>query len=247
MTHQDLADAAVRQAVRAAIDRRRLVRTVEHGYGLVTDSIVWPGAPVLHDDATIDPSPTKARTLLSADGWQPGANGTRYKRGRPLVLALVYQSGASDLDSLVEVMRAELQAVGVTLVTRTYQHDLLFAQQGEGGILATGKFDIALYASTLVSIPDLTSNFDCAQAPPHGENYNRWCDPVVNALLPHMRTSYDARTVTGTFAKINRRFIDDVPSIQLFVWKGSYVMSEHLRGYHPNAITSFDDMMNVDI
>lgn len=246
MTRRDLADVVVRRATRAALDRRRLVRTVEHGYGLVTDGIVWPGAPAVRDDPEVVAAPDRARALLSADGWKLGENGTRYKGGRPLALSLVYQSGSPDLDSIVEVMRAELQAVGITLLSRTYSHELLFAPQSEGGILATGRFDVALYASTLVSIPDLASNFDCAQVPPHGENYNRWCDRTVNALLPRMRASYDERTVARAFATIDRRFKDDVPSIQLFVWRGSFVMGERVRGYRPNNITSFDDMMNVD-
>ena len=247
MTHTELLDAAVRKAIRSSIDRRRLVQTVEHGAGLVTDSIVWPGAPVAANDSTVAVSPERARASLSADGWQPGPNGTRVKGGRELALTLVYQAGASDLDSLVEVMRAELQTVGIALVTRTYSHTLLIAPQSEGGILANGKFDIALYASTLVSLPDLASNFDCAQTPPHGENYNHWCDAHVNALLKIMRDSYDAPTVASAFSKLNRRFIAQVPSIQIYVWKGSYVASDRVSGFRPNILTNFDDMMNVDI
>jgi ABC-type transport system substrate-binding protein len=144
------------------------------------------------------------------------------------------------------VLRAELQAVGITLVTRTYSHTLLIAPKQSGGILANGNYDIALYASTLVSLPDLASNFDCSQVPPHGENYNHWCDPKVNALLSIMRDSYDRRTVAQAFAQLNRRFIDEIPSIQLFVWKGSYVARNSVTGYRPNMLTAFDDMMNVD-
>jgi peptide/nickel transport system substrate-binding protein len=246
MTHATLLDPAVRAAIRSAIDRRRLVATVEHGAGLVTDSIVWPGAPVLHDDAVASAAPARARASLSADGWLPGPNGTRVKAGRPLALTLVYQSGAPDLDSLVEVLRAELQAIGITLVTRTFSHTLLIAPKQSGGILANGNYDIALYASTIVSLPDLASNFDCAQVPPHGENYNHWCDPKVNALLGTMRDSYDSRTVAHAFSQLNRRFIEEIPSIQLFVWKGSYIARNGVTGYRPNRLTAFDDMMDVD-
>jgi peptide/nickel transport system substrate-binding protein len=246
MTHTTLLDAAVRGAVRAAIDRRRLVATVEHGAGLVTDSIVWPEAPVLRDDTVAAVAPARARASLTADGWLAQQNGTRAKAGRPLALTLVYQSGASELDSIVEVLRAELQAVGITLVTRTYSHTLLIAPLQSGGILASGKYDIALYSSTLVSLPDLASNFDCAQVPPHGENYNHWCDPEVNALLSIMRESYDRRTVARAFSQLNRRFFEEIPSIQLYVWKGSYVARNTVSGYHPNMLTAFDDMMDVD-
>ena len=44
-----------------------------------------------------------------------------------------------------------------------------------------------------------------------------------------------------------RLFIDDVASIQLFVWRGGYAMTDKLRGYHPNVLTSFDEMLDVDL
>ena len=248
MSPSAVADRTVREAVRWSIDRARLIRNVEHGNGLLTDAIVWPQAPVLRDDPrAIASDPARARRALEADGWRVGPGGVRTKGGRQLSLVLAYQAGAADLDSLVELMRAELRAVGIALVTRTYAHAILFAPLAQGGVLASGKFDAALYASTLVSLPDLASNFDCAQAPPHGENYNRWCDPEVKALLERMRASYDDATLSRAFANLNRRFVAEVPSIQLFVWKGSYATSDRVRGYRPNLLTSFDDMMNVDI
>jgi len=243
-----VADRAVREAVRLSIDRPLLVRTVEHGSGLLTDAIVWPENPVHRNDPhAISPDPMRARRLLTRDGWRLGPAGVRIKGTRTLALVVVYQSGAPDLDSLIELIRAELRAAGIELVTRKYTHDILFAPQAEGGILASGRFDAALYASTLVSLPDLASNFDCAQAPPHGENYNRWCDPRVNALLRTMRGSYDPVVVHKAFGQLDRLFIDQIPSIQLFVWKGSYALSDRLTGYQPNALTAFDDMLDVDI
>ncbi len=248
MASGGVADKAVREAVRLGIDRQRLVRAVEHGNGLLTDAIVWPANPVLTDDpSTVAPDPARARQLLSSDGWRLGPSGVRVKAAHALALVVAYQSGAPDLDSLIEVMRAALRPLGIELVTRRYSHDILFAPQADGGILASGKFDAALYSSTLVSLPDLASNFDCAQAPPHGENFNRWCDARVTGLLETMRGSYDPAVVATAFGKLNRLFIDEVPSIQLFVWKGSYARSDRVTGYRPNLLTAFDDMMNVDI
>jgi ABC-type transport system substrate-binding protein len=130
---------------------------------------------------------------------------------------------------------------------RPYAHSLLFAPAAEGGIIPGGKFDLVLYASTLTTVPDLGSNFDCAQAPPHGENYARWCDSRLSALLAAMRRAYDDQSIQRAFAQIDRLFIDQAPSIQLFVWRGGYAVSDKLRGYHPNVVSSFDDRLGVDI
>jgi peptide/nickel transport system substrate-binding protein len=243
-----IADKAVRQAVRITIDRRRLRATIEHGRGLLTDRIVWPPSPVLRDDPRlIEADPAKARALLAADGWRPGPDGIRVRAGRRLSLFMPYQSGSPELDSFVEVMRAELRGVGIELSARTYTHALLFAPLSAGGIVATGKYDAVLYSSTLTSLPDLASNFDCAQVPPHGENFIHWCDPRVAPLLADMRASYDAAGIDRDFRKLDAIFIDEVPSLQLFVWEGGFAESTRLKGYDDNLLTSFDNMRDVDI
>lgn len=247
MTRDALADRAVRKAMRLAIDRRTLVLKAEHGRGLITDGIVWPLAPVLRDDsAAIAQNVALAKRTLSSDGWRPGPDGVRVKAGNRLALALIYQAGAPDLDRLVELIRAELRDAGIELATRTYTHSLLFSPQAEGGMLASGKFDLVLYPSTIVSLPDLASNFDCAMAPPSGENYLRLCDPRIPALLRAMRESYDPAAVRDAFKKLDSIFIDEVPSIQLFVWKGSYATNHRViklaAGFPPALLLTHRDI-----
>jgi peptide/nickel transport system substrate-binding protein len=247
LTPGAIADASVRAAVRLALDRRRIRDAIERGGGLLTDAIVWPAAPVRRDDPhTIGADPEGARALLDADGWRPGRDGIRAKDGRRLALAMPYQAGSPDLDGCVELMRAELRTVGIELDARTYTHAILFAPKADGGIVENGRFDAVLYSSTITSLPDLGSNFDCEQVPPRGENYTHWCDPRVAPLLARMRASYDASEVAAAFARLNRLFVADVPSIQLFVWKGTYARSDRLTGYRDNLLTSFDTMLDAD-
>jgi peptide/nickel transport system substrate-binding protein len=248
MTPGAIADLAVRRAVRDAINRPGIVHTVEHDEAYVTNNIVWPGNSVLGNDPRIGGAdPERARRELLADGWIPGPDGIRVKAGRRLSLNVPYQAGAGDLDEIMELLRAQLRAVGIEVVSRTYAHSVLFATAANGGIIDNAKFDMVMYSSTLTTVPDFASNFDCAQVPPHGENYTHWCDPRLAAPLAAMRAAYDEPTIERSYAAINRLFIDEVESIQLFVWRGGYAMSDRLRDYHPNLVSSFDDMLNVDI
>jgi peptide/nickel transport system substrate-binding protein len=248
MTPGAIADLAVRRAVRDAIDRPGIVRTVEHGEGFVTDDIVWPYHTVEHDDPRVHGAdPARARRELLADGWRLGPDGIRVKAGRRLALRVPYQAGSAELDEIMELLRAQLRAVGIDVLSRTYAHSLLFATAADGGIIDRALFDMVLYSSTIMTVPDLTSNFDCAQVPPHGENFMRWCDPRLAGPLAAMRRAYDEPAIDRAFTDIDRLFVQDVPSIQLFVWRGGYAMSTRLRGYHPNILTSFDEMLDVDI
>jgi len=189
--------------------------------------------------------PDRARRALLADGWIPGPDGIRVKHGQRLSLRLPYQAGAPDLDETIELLRVELRSVGIEIVTRTYSHTILFAPASDGGIIAGAKFDIVLYSSTLTTVPDLASNFDCAQVPPHGETYTRWCDPRLAAPLVAMRQAYDTPAMERAYAQINRRFGDEAESIQLFVWRGGYAMRDRVHGYAPNLVSSFDQIYDV--
>jgi hypothetical protein len=62
-----------------------------------------------------------------------------------------------------------------------------------------------------------------------------------------MRASYDAAGIDRDFRKLDAIFIDEVPSLQLFVWEGGFAESTRLKGYDDNLLTSFDNMRDVDI
>jgi hypothetical protein len=42
-------------------------------------------------------------------------------------------------------------------------------------------------------------------------------------------------------------FAKDVPSIVLFVRTDLFAYNKDLKNYHPNSLTPFDNMMDVDI
>lgn len=243
--HAIVADPLMRQAVRAAIDRTRIVATIEHGNAQVHEGIVWPGmtdtaSQPLHRD------PALARTLLERAGWHAGADGMRAKNGTPLALTLVYQSGTGDLDGIVEILRSELHDAGIELVTRMYGHPLLFAEPDQGGIILGGKFDLALFSSNLDSISDVAVNFRCAGIPPAGENYPRYCNPHVDALIDAMKSDYDDAHRNATVHAIDAQITRDVPTMTLFAWKSAYAVNAHVRNFVPNRLTSFDNTLNLD-
>jgi peptide/nickel transport system substrate-binding protein len=123
MTPGTITDPAVRRAVRDAIGRPGIVHAVEHDEGYVTNTIVWPGNSVLGNDPRIGGAdPERVRRELSADGWTLGPDGIRVKCSRRLSLRVPYQAGAPDLDEIMELLRTELRAVGIEVVSRTYAY-----------------------------------------------------------------------------------------------------------------------------
>ena len=246
-TRPIVADLRVRQAVRAALDRPRMVRTVLHGYGSVHDGVVIPLDPPGEHDAIAAYDPASARRLFDAAGWHLAADGIRVKNGERLVMHLVYQIGTAEIEQTVEAVRAMLKDVGVEISSRKYAPNLFRAPANMGGILYSGKFEMAIYPRTLQAVSDVNGLYGCATIPPHGENATRYCNPSVDRLLVDVESSYDEVLRRKLFAKVQQKIVADVPTIMLYVWRGGYAYNAHVRNFQPPILTPFDDMMNVDV
>ena len=240
-------DLRVRQAIRAALDRPRMVATVLHGYGSTHDGAVIPLDPPTDRDPIVPYDPARAKALLDAAGWHAGADGIREKNGTRLVLHAIYPVGTVELDLTMEAVRAALHDVGIDVESRKFAPNVFRAPAASGGPLYAGKFELALYPRTLEAVSDVYGLYGCPNVPPHGENATRYCSPRVDALLAAVENSYDEPTRRRLFADVGRQLVADIPTIMLYVWKGGYAGSTGITGYRPPLLTPFDDMMNVDV
>ena len=245
--HPIVSDVRVRRAIRAAIDRRRLIASVLHGSGTLHDGVVIPLDPPRDRESVAPYDPALAATLLAQAGWQLGPDGVRVKNGERLVLHVVYPVGTAELDQTIEALRAQLRAIGIAIASRKYAPNVFRAPAASGGILYSGKFDIAVYPRTLEAVSDVNGLYGCTTIPPAGENASRYCNPRVDAMLEAVESSYDEPTRRALFARVQRQIVADIPTIILYVWRGGYAWNQRVVGFHPPIITPFDDMMNVDV
>jgi peptide/nickel transport system substrate-binding protein len=152
--------------------------------------------------------------LLDAAGWHMHADGVRYKNGKPLRLTLVSTVGNLSRDETAIIVQAAFRRIGVPLQYIRYQANQLFANGI--GILSSGKYDLSLYAWFWGADPDISNLYSCAQRPPHGQNYSRYCNPQVDRLLQDALTHYDRQTRRADYVKIQQLIAHDVPSVVLF-------------------------------
>jgi peptide/nickel transport system substrate-binding protein len=131
-----LQDAQVRQAIQLGINRQEITDTLSPSYG-VADSVLG-SATIGYTNLSADlaPNVAKAESILSADGWKPGANGIREKDGKELSLSVLYFYDPN----VIQVLQQQLRAIGVNL-----QLDLVTAAQYESELPA-GNYDFAMVA-----------------------------------------------------------------------------------------------------
>ena len=143
-------DKAVREALAYAIDKKAMVDNVWQGNAEVLQTMIPPailGGSVGEVKGT-SRDVNKARQILDAAGWKPGADGIREKGGRKLSLTLVNGFPSPDTHKpLPEFLQAQLKEVGIELKivtvpdTAAYEKRLASGAQGDLWIEAGSQND----------------------------------------------------------------------------------------------------------
>ncbi len=247
LTHPAVSDPLVRQALRLALNRQELVDKVEHGIGVVQDSATPVNAPYFIDLGTTPYDPAKANALLDQAGWRRGADGIRAKNAVKLDLNVATRAGTPDIDEQLELVRNDWKRIGVGLNVHHYPAALMFAPAQEGGVVNGDAWDVVTFAWAADPLGDYSAIYGCNSFPPAGQNDLRWCNQTAQGAMDALVGHYEQSQRIADLSVFMREFIKDVPSIVSFLRVDLFAYNKDLKNYHPNNITPFDNMMNVDI
>jgi peptide/nickel transport system substrate-binding protein len=246
--HPVLADVAVRQALRLGADRKTLLEKVMHNVGILQDTqlpTVDPTTP--KDIPLVAYDPSKANAILDAAGWKLGPDGVRSKNGVRLSLDLASSTGSPDIDTLIELLRAQWAKIGVDLQVQRYTSALLFGPIDQGGILNNGKFDVLLLGDHIPAPFNLDGLYGCDKIPPAGQNFSHYCNPKVDALIAEYDRTYDEEDRAKLISRVVHIVNDDLPVIVYIGREELFGLNDAIENFNPNAATPFDDMMRVDV
>jgi peptide/nickel transport system substrate-binding protein len=232
-----LGDPNVRDAIAYAIDKNELNKTLTFNtQTIATEDIpdwMWafnPNAkPYPHD-------PAKARDLLRSSGWTPGPDGIMRKNGDSLVLVMVSNNSNVTRKQMSVQVQQMLKQAGIDAEIKYYPADLLFAPAGMGGILQLGKFDLSVAGWYSGIDPDDSSQFLCADFPPGGYNYSRYCNKDMEAAQNAALTHYDRPTRKAAYYRIQDLLARDNPFV--FTWwiRQLEPISVDFKGFDPNPV-----------
>lgn len=241
-------DVAVRRALRLATDRVALINKVGHGIGILQEQPAPKVAP--YYDPAIQQAPfdtAQANKLLDDAGWKRGADGIRAKNGVRLDLDFVTNSGNPTGDQIIEMLRDMWKNIGVSLNVRHYDSARLFDSYQNHGTLFSGNYDVAFFAWGVGASGDFSALYACDQQPPNGQNILHWCNPRADKAMHDLYNHYDQADRNKDDAVLFEELDKDVPTIVENGREDIFYFNSDLRNFHPNAVTPFDDVMNVDM
>lgn len=208
----------VRRALIEAIDRAAIAKTVYLGlHPLATTEI--PPSLGAHDPSirALPYDPAQARADLARAGWKPGTQ-----------LEFAYIGTNEEARLLATLVQANLAAVGVPLVLRSYSSTIYFGPAASGGVSRGGRFHLAYSDWFGGADPEQSETFRCADRAPAGPNTSRWCSAAYDAM-------YRARDFKGM-----QRAIHDAAVADFLVYQSLYTaINPAVRGYSPNMLFKY--------
>ena len=232
-----LSDRRVREALLVGLDRETISTSLFASKQPVAATFVNP----LDEGYSADVpqyryDPTRAAGLLDAAGWHAQGGGVRHNdQGQALSLELMTTAGNRTRELVEQVLQSQWRKLGIDVRVKNEPARVLF-----GETLPHRNFDMAMYAwisapedvprSTLHSqeIPDAANGYA-------GQNATGFKNPEMDRLIDAAEIELDTAKRKELWAKMQRLYANELPSLPLFFRSDSFILPKWLSGVRPTG------------
>ena len=247
-------DARVRRAIAQAINVCGLIQSVLHAPNCDRRATQVEPPPSLFYDPTIQPlpyAPATARNLLTQAGWSRNQQGILTRNGQIFSIRLVTTSGNPLRTATAAYIQRDLRAVGIQVQVAFYSLNQFFGLYTQGGILATGKFDLAMFAyANSPESDDEYNTFSSTQIPsasnPDSGNYARVNDPIIDQALSQGRAAVVFADRLRAYHQFLERLASQLYILPLYTGLNIMTVDTTVHNIIPSADLSASDWNIAD-
>lgn len=234
-------DPAVRQALYAALDKQTILDVLYYGLPSTTETYMPqqsyyynPNLP--EHEFNLE----RARELLDAAGWAPGADGIREKDGVRLSFTNSTTSGNHLREQAQQFLQQTFREIGVEMTISNLPPAVMW-----GEFWTQSQFDSVMVGVVFMvgGDPDVTSRFHSGAIPiqgGRGANNNQYVNPEVDALLEEGTRTFDPEARREIYWKVQEKIREDLPLLPIFQYTTVRGYKEGLEGIEPNINTRID-------
>jgi peptide/nickel transport system substrate-binding protein len=234
-----MSDAAMRQAISFAIDKNAINTRLLGGTVQIANTNISPGAWFFADQPPATYDPDKAKSILDAAGWVPGADGIREKAGLKAKIELCTTSRQVRQDTLA-LIAGWLRDVGIEGVPNPVDPANIFADYNTATrdtpcALSHSNFDLAEHAFSS-SIDPLGNYFSyhSSQFEPKGVNDAQVKDPDIDKSMDDVQNSVDFTVIKAAMSQFQKVYVEKTVEIPLYYRKNVELASPKLGNYFAN-------------
>jgi peptide/nickel transport system substrate-binding protein len=225
------ADRRVRQALTMAINRQEIIEGVLMGLGQVCHGPYKPGAWFYNPDLPkFSYNPAKARELLAAAGWTPGAQGVLAKNGKPFEFTILTNQGNDIRVRTAEIIQSRLREIGVNVNIRTVEWAAFIKE-----FIDKGRFEAVLLGWNTGLDPDQYDIWHSSKIKPGELNFIRYKNPEADRALEEGRHTFDQEKRRRAYFRFQEILAEDQPYTFLFVPDALPAIHKRFRGVKPAA------------
>lgn len=217
-----LGDVAVRQAMAYAINRKKVSDVGEYGYEPASNQsgVVTPTFSSWMDTSQAAQygnnyayNPAKAKAVLKAAGYTAGSDGIMQKGGKKLSFSIINNGGFSDWVASVNVIQADLKAVGIQVTPKN------MAAPAYQSALYNGNYQLGYGSETGGPTPYyelrqwLYGPNSAAIGQPAGSNFERYSNAATDKLIESYGNTTDPAQQHSIVSKLSKVMLSEVPVI----------------------------------
>ena len=245
--HPILADLRVRQAIQYAIDKDTIIDKLLYGKAQPGTTEIPDGWAHNPDVKPTEYDPEKAKQLLDAAGWKPGADGIREKDGTRLRLKITTTTGNKLREMVEQVLVAQMKAVGIEFYIENVPSSVLFGSWSNDADRKKGRYDILMYTTGPGIDPhqQYEGYFHSKNIPTEanggsGYNYTRHRDAELDKWLDLAGKAPSLEKRAEAYRKAQARVAEIVPHIYLYRRVNVHAFRNNVKGWLPNGYGIID-------
>jgi len=223
----DLDDKRIRQAMLYAMNRDAIVQQIFQGKQPVSHSFVSTLSPLYSTNVKkYAYDVARAKELLAAAGWRPGADGILEKGGKKFQINFTTTAGNRVRERVQQIIIQNWREVGIDARVANQPAAVVFDDQFIQRA-SEGKWDAFMFAwvqdpslekgDLLASaFPDGTSNIPTSANGYSGQNIEGWKNAEYDRLYTQVQSEFDANRRKQLFQRMQDIYADELPVLPLF-------------------------------
>src|SRR5579864_1606550 len=235
-------DFPLRQALSLAIDRNAINQSLVGGIGkpqcTLMVSTLAPYFPSSPPSCSRDVA--KANSLLDSDGWTKAADGSRSKGGKKLQFVISTTTNNPQRAAEEEQLISNWKDIGASVTTKNWPAGQFFNGFKEGGILATGQFDVGMFANTFSPDPDSWCTLvESSQIPsptnPSGQNWSYFKDPQIDTLCAQGASTVDIDKRATIYHNVDAQYQKDLNVVGMYERPDVFTLAPYFGNFMPSV------------
>ncbi|MDO8552741.1 MAG: ABC transporter substrate-binding protein [bacterium] len=234
-----LADASVRSALNAAIDKTAIVDSVLKGYGVVLEGPIPPGvisnhqSPKSSGSLSASERAQKARDILSKGGWAYDQKAGVWKKKKQTLSISLATSDSPELSATANKIAEFWRAAGVQVNVKIYPLSEL-----NTNIIRPRAYDAILFGEVVGRTIDLFAFWHSSQRNDPGLNLAMYANTKTDSLLSSARALVSRSERDSLYKSFESIIVKEQPSIFIYSPEFIYVVPKSLLGVRLGALTT---------